>query len=318
MKKKLLAMILSAAMMVTAAPEATVFASDMDYAASAVAEEILEEEELVGEAADEADASEEVVETESEDTAEFDASIPEEAPADAEVTEEVPSVETISDDVFNYSVNEKQEAVVTGLKAADAEELVIPDLVSSGETVYTVTGIADNALDGNAKSLVIPATVKAFGIQNLPALETVKVDEASGYFFVQENVLYEIKESTSRIVLYPAAAKGDVFVIGENVGEIAGGAFANAANLKTVIIGKDVKKIEENAFASFANPLTVVFNMTEAPEVASKAFFFDKVIGNVFYFTTADVLEAIKSKTADFVESPFFYDPEGGEKLKKS
>ena len=120
MKKKLLAMILSAAMMVTAAPEATVFASDMDYAASAVAEEILEEEELVGEAADEADASEEVVETESEDTAEFDASIPAEAPADAEVTEEVPSVETISDDVFNYSVNEKQEAVVTGLKAADA------------------------------------------------------------------------------------------------------------------------------------------------------------------------------------------------------
>ena len=315
MKKKLLAMILSAAMMVTAAPEATVFASDMDYAASAVAEEILEEEELVGEAAEEAEASEEVTETESEDTAEFDASIPEEAPADAEVTEEVPSVETISDDVFNYSVNEKQEAVVTGLKAADAEELVIPDLVFSGETVYTVTGIADNALDGNAKSLVIPATVKAFGIQNLPALETVKVDEASGYFFVQENVLYEIKESTSRIVLYPAAAKGDVFVIGENVGEIAKGAFANAANLKTVIIGKDVKKIEENAFASFANPLTVVFNMTEAPEVASKAFFFDKVIGNVFYFTTADVLEAIKSKTADFVESPFFYDPEGGEKL---
>ena len=38
MKKKFLAMILSAAMMVTAAPETTVFASDIDYAASAVAE----------------------------------------------------------------------------------------------------------------------------------------------------------------------------------------------------------------------------------------------------------------------------------------
>ena len=320
MKKKVLAMILSAAMMVTAAPETAVFASDMDYAASAVTQEILEEDELVGEAAEVAEVTDETLESETEEPADIDAPLPEEAPADTEKTEEAASeeasaVEAVSDDVFNYTVNEKQEAVVAGLKAADAEELVIPDFVTSGENVYTVTGIADNALDGNAKSIVLPATVKEFGVQNLPALETIKVDEASESFFVQENVLYALKERTSSIVLYPAAAKGEVFVIGENVGEIAEGAFANAANLKTVIIGKDVKKIEEKAFASFANPLTVVFNMTEAPEVASKAFVFDKVIGNVFYFTTADVLETIKSKTADFVESPFFYDPEGGEKL---
>ena len=316
MKKKFLAMILSAAMMVTAAPETAVFASDMDYVDSTVAaQEVLAEDELVDEAAEEAVVIDESLESGSEEATELEAAIPEEEPVDVEETAEASSVETISDDVFNYNVNDKQEAVVTGLKDADAEELVIPNFFSSGEIVYTVTGIADNALSGNAKSLTIPATVKEFGIQNLPELETIKVDEASGYFFAQDNVLYAIKENTSRLVLYPAAAKDEVYVIGENVGEIASGAFANAANLKTVIIGKDVKKIEEKAFASFANPLAVVFNMTEAPEIASKAFVFDKAVGNVFYFTTADVLEAIKSKTADFVDSPFFYDPEGGEKL---
>ena len=314
MKKKVLAMILSAAMMVTAAPETAVFASDMDYTSSAVAQEILAEDELVGEAAEEADVTDESLVAETEESTELEASIPEEK-VDAEEDEDAATIEKISDEVFDYTVNEKQEAVVAGLKAEDAEELAIPALVTSGETVYTVTAVADNALNGNAKSLAIPATVKEFGIQNLPALETIKVDEASESFFAEENVLYEIKESTSRIVLYPAASKDEVFVIGENIGEIASGAFANAANLKTVIIGKDVKKIEENAFASFANPLAVVFNMKEAPEVASKAFYFDKVIGNVFYFTTPGVLETIKAKTADFVESPFFYDPEGGEKL---
>ena len=313
MKKKVLAMILSAAMMVTAAPETAVFASDMDYASSTVAQEILAEDELVGDAAEEAEVTDESIAAETEESTELEASVPEEV--DAVEDEDAASVETISDEVFDYTVNENKEAVVAGLKAEDAEELVIPGLVTSGETVYTVTAVADNALSGNAKSLAIPATVKEFGVQNLPALETIKVDEASEFFFAEENVLYEIKESTSRIVLYPAAAKDEVFVIGENIGEIAKGAFANAANLKTVIIGKDVKKIEENAFASFANPLSVVFNMKEAPEVASKAFYFDKVIGNVIYFTTPDVLETIKSKTADFVESPFFYDPEGGEKL---
>ena len=291
MKKKVLAMILSAAMMVTAAPETAVFASDMDYASSTVAQEILAEDELVGDAAEEAEVTDESIAAETEESTELEASVPEEV--DAVEDEDAASVETISDEVFDYTVNENKEAVVAGLKAEDAEELVIPGLVTSGETVYTVTAVADNALSGNAKSLAIPGES----------------------FFAEENVLYEIKESTSRIVLYPAAAKDEVFVIGENIGEIAKGAFANAANLKTVIIGKDVKKIEENAFASFANPLSVVFNMKEAPEVASKAFYFDKVIGNVIYFTTPDVLETIKSKTADFVESPFFYDPEGGEKL---
>ena len=313
MKKKVLAMILSAAMMVTAAPETAVFASDMDYAASAVTQEILEEDELVG--AEEAEATEVTSESETEETAEIEASIPEEVQTGAEETEETESVEAISDDVFNFTLNEKQEAVLTGLKAADAEEIVIPEFVVYEDAVYTVTKVADNALDSNAKSLTVAANVREFGVQNLPALETIKVDEASGSFFAQENVLYAITETTSRIVLYPAAAKDEVFVIGENVGEIAAGAFANAANLKTVIIGKDVKKIEANAFASFANPLTVVFNTTEAPEVASKAFFFDKVIGNVFYFTTPDVLKTIKTKTPDFADSPFFIDPEGGERL---
>ena len=315
MKRKFLAMILSAVMMVTAAPETAIFASDMDYADSAVTQEILEEEELVGEAVDEAEVTDDSSVSATEETAELEASVPEVSPDETEVTEEASLVDTVSDDVFDYKVNEKQEAVVTGLKAADAEEIVIPEFVYSADTVYTVTGVADNALNGNAKSLKVSANVKEFGVQNLPALESIKVDEASGSFFAQDNVLYEIKEKTSRLVLYPAAAKDEVFVISENVGEIAAGAFANAANLKTVIIGKDVKKIEEKAFASFANPLTVVFNMTAAPEVASKAFYFDKVIGNVFYFTDPAVLETIKSKTADFVESPFFYDPEGGEKL---
>ena len=315
MKKKFLAMILSAAMMVTAVPEATVFASDIDYAASAVTEEVLEEDELVGEAAEE---TEKVVDSEvaaAEETSELEAVVPEETIDETEEEAEASVVETISDDVFMYTLNEKNEAVITGLKAADAEEIAIPEFISTAGKVYTVTGVADNALNGNAKTLSVSATVKELGIQNLPALETVKVDEASANFFAQENVLYEIKEDTSRIVLYPAASKDEVFVIGENVGEIAAGAFANAANLKTVIIGKDVRKIEQNAFASFANPLAVVFNMTKAPEVASKAFFFDKAIANVFYFTTPDVLEGIKTKTADFVDSPFFYDPEGGEKL---
>ena len=132
------------------------------------------------------EAAEEASEVEIEESEELEASIPEETASDAEVTE-------ISDDVFIYTVNDDQEAVVTGLKADDAEEIVIPELVYSDDTVYTVTGIADNALNSNAKSLKVSATVKEFGIQNLPALETISVDEASGFFFEQENVLYAIK-----------------------------------------------------------------------------------------------------------------------------
>ena len=73
MKKKVLAMILSAAMMVTAAPETAVFASDMDYTSSAVAQEILAEDELVGEAADEADVTDESLVAETEKSTELEA-----------------------------------------------------------------------------------------------------------------------------------------------------------------------------------------------------------------------------------------------------
>jgi hypothetical protein len=310
MKKKLLAMILSAAMAATVLP-GTAFAAELDPAASVVAEEELTEEEAVEEIQDDEEFSdlesaEEAVVDETEETEEI---------AEVEEVAANEAFETFSDDIFTYAIYESKGAVITGLAANDAAEITIPNSIIVSDNVYTVIGVAENALNSNASALAIPASVTEFGAQKLPALTTITVDGGNGTFFAQEGVLYAISEGTNRLVLYPAAAKAESFIIPANIGEIATGAFADASNLKTIVIGKDVKKIEAGAFASFINPVTIVFNTTEVPDVAAGAFYLDKAVGNVFYFTSASVLEAIQAKTPDFVESPFYYDPEGGEKL---
>lgn len=306
MKKKLIAMILSAAMAITAVPGTTAFASELDYADAVVMDESLIEE-VPAEEESEEGVSE--VEEEADETVDEEAAVVEEVPE-----EKAAEISSVSDGTFNYTIDAQQEATVVSL-AADAAEITIPSAVVSDGKAYAVTAVAEDALDGNATSLTIASTVKAFGAQKLPSLASVSVEDGCDAFFVQDGVLYEEAGETNRLVLYPAASKEESFIVPENIHEIASGAFADAAYLKTVVIGKDVKKIETNAFASFANPLTVVFNTAKAPEVASRAFYLDKAIDNKFYFTSADVYEAIIGKTADFVESPFFYDPEDNEKL---
>ncbi len=295
-------------MAVTAVP-GTVLASDLDPTASVTAEEEFVENEIVEEINEDIPEDEEISELESADEAQSDGA------ADSEESAGTQSYDAVSDEVFTYAINDQQGAVVTGLVSADAAELTIPGSVVVDGVAYTVTAVAENALNGNASALTIPASVKEFAAQKLPALKKITVDEGNGTLFVQEGVLYAITAETNRLLLYPAAAEAKSFIIPENVGEIAQGAFADASELKVIVIGKDVKKIEKKAFASFNYPVSIVFNTTTAPKVEAGAFYFDKAIDNVIYFTSKKVYEEILEVTPDLVDSPFYYDPEGGEKL---
>ena len=252
MKKKLMALLLSLAMATSAVPEAMTFAADTSVAEATETEETLLEDsgELETELGSE---SEEGVTDEAltEETAE-------EAVGSDEINTEEEGI--FEDEVFKYKKISETEAVIAG--SDELSEINIPSEVFYEDLAYSVTGVEKDALSEiNAETLNIPSTVTAFGGQVLPSLKNIVVAEENAVFFTKDGVLFSRTEAEDKnvLVLYPAAAEAESYVIPIDTVEIAEEAFANVSRLKTLVLQDGIEKIASYAVKTAANPMEIAF-----------------------------------------------------------
>ena len=309
MKKKLMAILLSLAMVSSTAPEAVTFAAD-------TAVEETENETIVSdEDADQYEViSDDALPAEDSLTGSEDIQIEESAEEETVLDDEAGSAEeeVLSDDLYNYRKISDTEVAVTGIVAEDAEELAIPSELILEDAVYAVTAIEKGAFDGlSAEKLSIPAGVTSFGAQALPSLKTISVSEDNTAFTVKDGVLFTkaAEDEKADLLLYPAAADAESYIIPEKTGVIAEKAFAYVANLKTIVFGEGIDKIEQNAILTPANPLEIALAFYEVPaEIGEQAFVLDGADSNVIYLRSEEVLAAIEEIQPAYVYSPAMYD----------
>ena len=307
MKKKLMALLLSLAMATSAVPEAMTFAADTSVAEATETEETLLEDsgELETELGSE---SEEGVTDEalSEETAD-------EAVGSDEINTEEEGI--FEDEIFKYKKISETEAVIAGVVSDELSEINIPSEVFYEDLAYSVTGVEKDALSEiNAETLNIPSTVTVFGGQVLPSLKNIVVAEENAVFFTKDGVLFSRTETEDKnvLVLYPAAAEAESYVVPIGTVEIAEEAFANVARLKTLVLQDGIEKIASYAVKTAANPMEIAFAFYTAPtEIGESAFYLDGANGNVFYFRSAEDYEAVSAIQPTFADSSALYDEEG-------
>ncbi|HUM84239.1 MAG TPA: RICIN domain-containing protein [Lachnospiraceae bacterium] len=284
MKNKLMAFVLTAAMLASGFTGVTAFAGTSSTASAAVSS---------------ASATEEASLTGSDS-----------AGTAAAATQET----SFTDGNFIFTKTSDSEASLSGLSESfTGTDLTVPATASDGTAYYSVTSVAAGALSkSGVKTLTISASVKSFGGQDLPDLTSVSAADGNTDFIVKSGVLFSVNGSESTLVLYPAALEADLYVIPAGTSSVAAMAFSSVKNLKTVVIPDGLNTIEEKAFNSFVNPLAVAFSTVNAPaSVADKAFYLDKAKGNVFYFENSDVLSKIEKTAPAFAYSPAMYDENG-------
>lgn len=306
MKKKLMAILLSLVMATSAVPEAMAFAADMSVAETTETEETLLEDsgELETELGSE---SEEGV---------TDESLTEESAEEAVGSDVTNTEEGIfTDEVFKYRKVSETEAVIAGVVSDDLSEISIPSEVFYEDFAYTVTGVEKDALsESNAETLNIPSTITEFGGQVLTGLKNITVSEENNVYFTKDGVLFSKTEEEDKnvLVLYPAAAEAESYVIPITTVAIGEEAFANVANLKTLVLQDGIEKIASYAVKTAANPMEIAFAFYTAPaEIGESAFYLDGANGNVLYFRSEEDYEAVKEIQPLFADSSALYDDEG-------
>ena len=322
MKKKLMAVLLSLAMVTSMAPEATAFASNSTV--TETDETLLSESDYdaQGSTSEEGQSSENgtlgmgLPEGEAAASG-ISGSIEGETPAADEETvpEEVVSDDAFADDTFKYKKISDSEVAIVGVSAENLREINIPAEVIYNETAYAVKSIEADALTGQtAEAISIPAGVTEFGAQILPGLKTITVDEFNEVLYVKDGVLFAKTEAEDKnvLVLYPAASEKEHYIVPAGTGEIAEMAFAGAANLKMLVIGDGVTKIAPRAVMSAANAMEIAFAFYTAPtEIAENAFYLDGADGNILYFRSEADYQAVREIQPAFAESPAMYDASG-------
>ena len=305
MKKKLMALLLSLAMATSAVPEAMTFAADTSVAEATETEETLLE--------DSGDLETELG-SESEEGV-TDEALTEESAEEAVGSDVTNTEEGIfTDEVFKYKKVSETEAVIAGVVSDDLSEISIPSEVFYEDFAYTVTGVEKDALsESNAETLNIPSTITEFGGQILPGLKNITVSEENTVYFTKDGVLFsKTEEDKNVLVLYPAAAEAESYVIPITTVAIGEEAFANVANLKTLVLQDGIEKIASYAVKTAANPMEIAFAFYTAPaEIGESAFYLDGANGNVLYFRSEEDYEAVKEIQPLFADSSAFYDDEG-------
>ena len=219
-----------------------------------------------------------------------------------------------TDEVFKYKKVSETEAVIAGVVSDDLSEISIPSEVFYEDFAYTVTGVEKDALsESNAETLNIPSTITEFGGQILPGLKNITVSEENTVYFTKDGVLFsKTEEDKNVLVLYPAAAEAESYVIPITTVAIGEEAFANVANLKTLVLQDGIEKIASYAVKTAANPMEIAFAFYTAPaEIGESAFYLDGANGNVLYFRSEEDYEAVKEIQPLFADSSAFYDDEG-------
>ena len=221
MKKKLMAILLSLAMVSSTAPQAVTFAADL-------AVEETENETIVSdEDADQFEVvSDDALPAEDSLTGSEDIEIEESAEEETVIDDTAGSAEeeVLSDDLYYYRKISDTEVAVTGIVSEDAEELTIPSELILEDAVYAVTAVEKDAFDGlSAEKIIIPAGLTSFGAQALPELKTIEVSEDNTVFTVKDGVLFTKADEGEKadLLLYPAAADAESYIIPENTDPVS-------------------------------------------------------------------------------------------------
>ena len=293
MKKRLIAILLSLAMVTSTATGTSAFAADDTLA--------------------ETDFS---LPEDSEDSLYTEGNESEDLVSEEETEEDtVGEADVFSDESLIYRKVSDSEVVVAGVEAEELSVVNIPSEVINDENYYVVVGVEKDALSGvNAETLMIPSTVTEFGGQSLTSLKNIIVSDENASLFTEDGVLFAKTdvEDKNRLVLYPAAKEGESYVVPEKTAIIGEEAFANVIALKILILKDGIEKIESYAVKTAANPMEIAFASYTAPaEIGESAFYLDGAIGNTFYFRSEEDYQAVAEIQPSFADSSAMYDENG-------
>ena len=188
--------------------------------------------------------------------------------------------------------------LLTGYETPPTGILDIPATVIYETTVYSVTGIDEEAFDScqeliqitisegvttiafnafvNCSALTqitLPAsltTIREDPFKQCTALTQIHVDEANPAFCSDENGILFNKDKT-QLICYPAGKTEATYTIPEGVTSIGYYAFCYSTTLKSVIISESVTSIESRAFSN-CNELRSITLPNSVTSIESGAF----------------------------------------------
>ena len=124
--------------------------------------------------------------------------------------------------------------------------ITIPESVTSiGNNVFNSSGLT---------SITIPKSVTSIGsypFYRCTNLTEINVSDENKNFVSHEGVL--IDKTNNKLICYPAAKTGDIYIVPNYVTTIAGGAFAVCKNIKGVTLQEGVTSINDSAFRDCSN-----------------------------------------------------------------
>ncbi|MBO5303708.1 MAG: fibronectin type III domain-containing protein [Lachnospiraceae bacterium] len=168
----------------------------------------------------------------------------------------VADMEYISEDGnWKYELQDGEVYLISYL--GDAVDLIIPEKIDG----YVVRGIPHTILflnDYTLKSVTLPKTidsVMAGAFITAYALEDIYVDNdsANGFHSV-DGVLY----NGDKLIAYPAAKKGESYVVPAGVKTIQAYAFYGCKELRKVVIPNSVNYIATAAFSRSKQPMDII------------------------------------------------------------
>ncbi len=182
---------------------------------------------------------------------------------------------------YLYSINDKDEAKITGVSSDISGDIIIPETL--GEKAVTSIDLYAFSEREGITSVTIPDCVTEISngaFSNCTGLKTVKIGKGVVKFadavFLGCSSLEKIEVSAdntvltsdddgvlynkdkTELILYPAKSAASSYTVKDGVKVIKASAFMGSANLKTLIISDSVEEIGKNAFLGSVNLGTVV------------------------------------------------------------
>ncbi len=145
------------------------------------------------------------------------------------------------------------EVAVGNNSSLDAEEVVIPDVITIKGKSYAVTKIENGAFSSNKKIKKISfgksvKNVSASAFLNCPSLEEINVSADSPYFKSDNGILYG--SAYKSLIKYPDAIASTTYTVRDETTEINDYAFYSADNLTDVTLPSNLFKMGAFVFAN--------------------------------------------------------------------
>ncbi len=221
--------------------------------------------------------------------------------------EYVPGEGDFYENGFSYNVVNGKAEIVSCTKTT-AKMIVIPETLGG----YDVTRVLDKAFVAcSCTSIVIPATLRDFGLDAFWALESLQKITVSPdnvyYSSDSSGVLYNADKT--ELLLYPKNASASTYKVADTVKEIAPFAFYSVNKLEEITISSNVEKIGDFSFENASIKKLVIENGVRS--IGNSAFYACEALEDV---TLPDTLEYIGYEAFDctkFIGNEASYDSDG-------